>query len=468
MITVSNNYQQAINAPRRQIKAKIDVYFDGVNATPTTFTEQDIQKMTLLEELKAESNTPLGFVSSNELTIDFVNVTGDFTPSNPNGKYYQKLLPNILIKPYLGLILSDNTVEWIPLGVFWSNNWNSSSQTITTVNAYDILYNINQKDMLLIRAQENCSLYDMFKTLFDALEISNYTIDERLKQYKISLGFYEDTVGATLQAMAVAGNCYVKADRYGNIVVKSNFTNKTPVASFTDDINIMETQNPQDYTKIYSEVSTNYIMPSIQEENEIVKIDNFKIPVGTTTFDNLSFSSPVYKVTQVNLINSKYSSITAVKCGTRGIAITVNNTVADEEVTLQVIGHPIQTTALNYAVQDAEAVSKIGVKTFRISNNNFIQTLDTAKEYANSVLQYVKNPMSQYTIKTRGNMAIEVGDIITIADSVNKIPEMNVLVVRQNMVYDGGLEVDINAQIPIVPYSWVYVAPGLYEYVIKY
>ncbi|KHO62669.1 hypothetical protein THYS13_07320 [Thermoanaerobacter sp. YS13] len=468
MITVSNNYQQAINAPRRQIKAKIDVYFDGVNAPPTTFTEQDIQKMTLLEELKAESNTPFGFVSSNELTIDFINVSGDFTPSNPNGKYSQKLLPDILIKPYLGLVLANDSIEWIPLGVFWSKNWNTSSQTITTVNAYDILYNIRQKDMPIIRVQENSNLYDMFQTLFNALGISNYTIDERLKKYKISLGFYEDTVSATLQSMAVAGNCYIKADRYGNIVVNSNFTNKLPVASFTDDVNVIDTQNPQDYMKIYSEVSVNYVMPSIQEETEIARLDNFKIPVGTTTFDNLSFSSPVYKITQVNLLNSKYSSITAVKYGARGIAITVNNTVADEEVTLQVIGYPIQTTALNYAVQDAEAVSKIGVKTFRISNNNFIQTLDTAKEYANSILNFVRNPMPQYIIKTRGDMAIEAGDVITIADSVNKIPETNVVVVRQNMVYDGGLEVDISAQIPVVPYAWVYVSPGLYEYVAEY
>jgi hypothetical protein len=468
MITVSDNYQQAINAPRRQIKAKIDIYFDGIDAPPTTFTEHDIQKMTLLEELKAESNTPLGFVSSNELTIDFVNITGDFTPSNPNGKYYQKLLPNILIKPYLGLVLSDNTVEWIPLGMFWSNNWNSSSKTITTVTTYDILYNIKQKDMPLIRVQENCTLYDMFKALFDALEISNYIIDERLKQYKISLGFYEDTIGATLQAMAVAGNCYIKADRYGNIVVSSNFTNKTPVVSFTHDTNIMETQNPQDYAKIYSEISADYIIPSIQPESELLKIDNFTIPAGITTFTNIKFSSPIYKITKVTLENAVNSTITFLAYGTGGMTIVTNNAGANEVVTLHVIGQQIQTTPINYSVQDAEAINKIKIKTFSISNNNFIQTLDTVKEYSNSVLQLVKNPLSQYMIKTRGDMAIEAGDVITIADDINKVPETNVVIVRQNMLYDGGFKIEIDAQIPIIPYSWVCVSPGLYEYVAKY
>jgi hypothetical protein len=465
MISVSEAYKNAINTSARHIQPKVLIYFEGENNPPTEFYGDIIQKITLLEELKADTDNPLSLVSSNEITIDFVNISHYFTPSNINSIYYGKLLPNIMIKPYLGLEISPGTYEWIPLGVFWSSNWNNSSENIASVTGYDKIYKIGELSTPMIRAQGNTTIYDLFITFFTALGLtsSDYIIDTSLKQYKITLGWYSGTVREVLQKFAIAGNCNIITDRYGVIRVKSNFNNDNSVATLTDIQDIYETSNPQDYSSIFSVVKVNYTIPSIQLESELLKIENFKIPNGTTVFNNISFTEPVYSVSQVNLIGSVNAVITDVKYGSNSITITVNNSGQEEIATLQVIGQSITTATATYTAQDNDTINKIGIKTMEI-NNEFIQNLDNAKDYATSLLFLVKNPLAKYIIKARGNMAIEVGDIITIVDSINKIPQTNVLINRMNMEYNGSLECDINAEIPIIPFDWVYISPGLYIY----
>ena len=80
------------NSKSRKILMKIDVYFNGPTQAPTVMSVSDyLIEAEILEESGAESNWPLGSVSSNELTFSLHNKDAMFSPTNESGPYFGKI-----------------------------------------------------------------------------------------------------------------------------------------------------------------------------------------------------------------------------------------------------------------------------------------------------------------------------------------------------------------------------------------
>jgi len=94
-------------------------------------------------------------------------------------------------------------------------------------------------------------------------------------------------------------------------------------------------------------------------------------------------------------------------------------------------------------------------------NNPLIQDLNTAKSYADALLQWVKDPYVNFSLDLRGNPSLEVGDIIEVQDAVDKIGDVALVPIRITLDYDGALEAKMEARKPILPYQWTFVSPGL-------
>lgn len=452
MIPVSDACLVAINADQRFIQPKIEVYFDGDNQPPITFGEDDITGIYLLEEACAESDNPLGLVSANEITIGFDNSARIFTPTNQGSPYYGKygkLRPNILIKVWLGIEISSNTFEYIPLGVFRTGDWTAPSSTVeAVVTCYDRLYEIGQKDAPMLPVVADTTIYAMFEMLFFALGLGtgDYIIDTSLNQ-KINLGWLPNSnVQDALQVLAVAGNCSVATDRYGRIIVRSNLTGGSPVAALTDNDQIINSENPQRYLDTYSAVKVSYKMPYIKEVESLLTVENLEIPPGETVLQDVEFTvGPVVSIDQVRLLGATNSSITNVKFGAWSITIQITNTGASETVTLEVTGRAVDEIASTYTAQDSEAVAIFGQKELKI-DNSLIQSLGVAKQYATALLKYISDPYALFDLEVRGNPALEIGDTVTIEDNINKIGTVNVTPFRFEIEYDGALRAKIGAR----------------------
>jgi len=477
MIVTTAAYKTAINADERYIVPRVDVYFDGDTSDPTTFNEASITSIKFLEEAKADSDNPLGAVSANEITIGFDNSNRDFTPTNLVGAYYGKLRPNILVKEYIGVEVDSwsyvspgfvvGRYFWIPLGVFRTGDWESPSSSVeATVTCYDNLYAIGNKTVPMLPVKSNTTIYAMFESLFLALGLTTaqYNIDTSLNQ-SITIGWLPDgKVRAALQALAIAGNCNVTADRYGVIQVKNNFQAGSSVATWTDTDQIVTAENPQKYLDCYNSIKVNYKLPYVKAEASLLKVENLTVPQGGLTLEEIDFTSkPVAVVSQVKLSGAIHAAVASVQYGANTITVVITNTGVNETVTLEVTGQAVGLINSVLTKEDANLVTTWGRRQLVI-DNDLIQSADTALSYAVPLLQYLKDPSVNFSLSIRGDPAIEINDIIEIQDPTDKIGTVDIVPIRINIDYDGALSATVEARKPIVPYDWVFVSPGMVVY----
>lgn len=467
MIETSAEYKIAVYNDERRWVPKVEVYFDGDEKAPTIFEGDDIAIISSLEEEKADFDNPLGLVTANEIDVTFDNSDRKFTPTNNNSPYYSKLKPNILIKPYLGLLLPDESLEYIPLGVYRTGDWRTPSMSVeATVTAYDRLYALGELSVPMLPVAVDINIGKLFKVLFDALGLGpdEYYIDPTLNQ-RVSIGWFpQGKARDAFQTLAVAGKCSINVDRYGVIRVKNNFSAGSHVAVLTDDNQIISVENPQRYLDIYSAVRINYSIPYIKESESILKVENLKVPNGGIAFEVAFNNGPVYSVEQISLIGARNATIEEIKYGAWAVAIRIRNHGAAEVVNLEAIGRVVDKLDSTYNVQDDDAVVEFGLKELTISNY-LIQNEDVARTYGNALIQYVTDPSTNFKLSVRGDPALEVGDIIQISNDIDKIGTKNIRLSRINLDYDGGLSAGIEARKPVVPYYWCFIGPGLFAYV---
>ncbi|RJQ25521.1 MAG: hypothetical protein C4589_10995 [Peptococcaceae bacterium] len=467
MIMVSNDYKTAINADVRNIKPRVLAYFDGDGQPPIELDENTIVDIHLLEEAHAESDNPLGLVSANETTISFDNSSRDFTPTNLTSPYYDKLRPNLLIKPYLGLETSPGTFEYVPLGVFRTGDWSAPSESVeATVTGYDKLYELGNKDIPMLPVQTNTTVAGMFELLFQVLGLApdQYEIDISLNQ-PIQVGWFpKGKVRDAFQVLAIAGNCNVSANRYGVVRVKNNFKSGNAVVTLTDNDQIIIAENPQKYLDTYNKVSMIYKTPYLKKSDSLLKIDSIAIPNGGFIFQNLAFSGPVAIIDQISLVGAKNAVVESIEYGTWSITVSVSNSGPAETVSLEVFGRMIETLNSTSLIQDEYLLARWGERELKI-DNEMIQDKEVATLYAQSLLSLLKDPYMNLSLDVRGDPALEVNDIVEIQDQTDKIGIVDALPIRITLNYDGGLGGRIEARKPIAPHDWVFMSPGLYAYV---
>jgi hypothetical protein len=123
MIPTSTNYNNSIFSPIRKVYGKLIIDFS--DTIQQTYYGDDIFLIHLVETKDPTNNTlPIGQITSNQLEIKLNNSNHFFDPHNTDSPLYGLMKANCKIQAYLGLELPDQTIEWIPLGTFWSGDWN--------------------------------------------------------------------------------------------------------------------------------------------------------------------------------------------------------------------------------------------------------------------------------------------------------------------------------------------------------
>lgn len=363
--------------------------------------------------------------------------------------------PNVLIKPYLGLQVADasgnTSFEWISLGYFYSSDWEAESDSIfASVLCHDRLYALGQKDVPLIPTMQSVTRYQMFETLFRALNLGsdNYEIDVALQSDTIPIGyFYDGKVKKALSEMAEAFDCSVFCTREDKIKVLSNDTVVASALTMSDSDLINSSDMPQDFSSIYSDITIKYYHHNIGERTSILLLDELDINASGSEFINLKFTtSPVAFVDHVRVTCASDNpdiSINSVSIGTWGISISFDNSASsNQQIKLEVFGYPINTIENELTERDATAYALIGEKVLDVTNP-LIQLASDASDLINKILPIVADPKAYVECETRGDMSLEPGDTITVDDDINKIGELDIIPLRYKYRYDGGLECDI-------------------------
>jgi len=449
MITTTSDYKTNISASERNLKPKVEIYFDGEDSPPVVLGSDNIASIEYLEEAQAEGDNPLGAVSSNEIVIVLLNDDQAFNPDNPSGPYYGKLKPNVLVKPYYGLKIN-GSFEWISLGSFWTGYWDAESTTVyAEVICNDRLFLIGEEDMPLIPTMEDVSRYTLFETLFQAVGLASddYSIDTSLASDNVDVAYYPDgNVRNALNKLAEAFNCTVFVTRDNIIKVLNNQTAGSSVKTFNDTDLVISSKMPQRFDEIYSDIDLKYIHHSIGELSSLLVIENLEIGASGSTYIDLKFTTaPVAFVSHIKITEVPHVSITSFSIGTWGMDITIANDIATTQtINLEVMGYPLELVENVVTVRNATTYTLLGDKARVLSLKNYlIQNSDDATSQANLILPIVSNIRAYVECTTRGDPSIELGDVITINDVTNKIINTEIVPIRFKYRYDGGLECEI-------------------------
>ena len=432
---------------------------------------QDVVSLRPLEELSADSDTPIGLISANyvEFSLNNSNRLWDY---NNTSSPFQKITRNkFKVRPFLGVEISSGHYEYVPLGVFYVDSAQTKTNKITAAFlGYDRLYEIKDKTPPVFPAAQNITLYKLFQYLFEGIGLSLSNGDFQISKYfrqVIPWGFFagavgsdfsEETVGnvgVILKTLCEAGNAYAACDRFGKIIVRSNFKSETPECTITDTNQIFSTTNENNFANYYDAVRCRYRIPQgLGSETLLYELTDYYIPNGGGNTLEFDFENPVGQVTRIQLEGATNSSIATAKTGAVRNQITFANAGTGETVTFRIYGKELKFFNTSYDENEFGVTDPKNI--FKISNW-LIQDIVTAREYAQAFLHYVNDPARDFELKIRGDPSIEVGDIIQQTDNTNDIDE-TVQVMRQEITWNGFLNCQMKTRKAIANTQWAWSA----------
>lgn len=172
-----------------------------------TYEGDDVVSLNLLEEREiADGSLPIGNISANELDIELQNIrivrnnisyVDPFSWENSASLWNNVLKKNRRIVASLGLVLPDDSVEYIKLGTFWSGDWNTSERSATVqTSARDRMELLNKAEYYKSTVQENVTLYALMQTVLTSaltdIPMSDlvWDISTELQSYIVPYGYF--------------------------------------------------------------------------------------------------------------------------------------------------------------------------------------------------------------------------------------------------------------------------------------
>jgi hypothetical protein len=415
MLDNSKDYQSAIYAPSRRIDARVTFTQGG---TSNVYDDNYITQVTLVEEMSTLNDS----IASDELQVTLDNTGGIFdflNSSNMNQIIAQR--PSIKLEfgletPITGswssiqnsswgdisttawdsdtLVELSTVIEWVSMGTYYLDAWKNDVGAVTvTLIGHDNFTMLDNISYGSAGYMANQTLYDIAVDVFSNAGITNYNIDDSLKNYTTTTGFKEAvTSRVALQHIGIAGMAAVYQDRDGVMQIK-------PFASIDSGGNYSTYPGTGIYsgfdpynTGLYSQINDGNGMRRLD-------IDNM------WTVPEISLDKSIYQVS-VNV----YSS----------------NSVSNP--------HIVNNTSI--AGQNGES--------FTI-DNPLINTTDRADKVANWFIQE-SNFNVVYKSNWRGNPILENGDICIISNGIDLTYSKNARLYKTEWQYAGYLSCQTEAR----------------------
>jgi len=194
-----------------------------------TYEGDDIVKLSLLEESEVQDGSlPIGNISCNEIDLELQNIWQNRFGSiiydpyllwNDNSPYRTLLKKNRRIDAWIGAKLADDSIEYVPIGSFWTGDWKSSNKsTVVSVTARDRMELLRNAQFSTSSVYANTDLYDLAEIVLNDAKINIpmhdllWNIDDRLHDYEIGYAYFpKKNYMETLKDICVAclGTCYI-------------------------------------------------------------------------------------------------------------------------------------------------------------------------------------------------------------------------------------------------------------------
>lgn len=438
---------EAYNMHQRQITAKIEMYIDGEHKPPIILDRHLITSFDVLEECKADAQSPLGSVSSNELNISLMNINDIFNPNNIKGPYYGKLMPKIKIKPFVGIYIYNEThkdgyVLWDDLGTYYTGDWLPSYASLdVALTCYDRFFFDSGLSLVGFSAQVGVTLEEYINSLFSYLNLDLPIIDEELKTIRINAaGFVGDTFGQTLQEISKATGCFIYIDRYNNYVFRIPFNTTDFHHTVTDSNQLYEIDAPVRYLDAFSVVILGINEPVLEENVELTNLSKVKID-GSYAKYNIKLNEGLAVSARVSIEDTNGAPIEGATGSVELIDPYRVNVFAEglaEDANIKVLGNRYidSINEINYINNTIYQV--VGENTINLSSS-LLQDDTHAKEYMFRLFNQLCNPRQKMSLVIKGMPSIVLSEKVQVTDANSKVNE-KMFVYRNSITFDGGLE----------------------------
>lgn len=420
--------------PGRQ--AKILEFFPQLQET---YEGKDLIGINLVEEREFSTGTlPIGNISANEITIKVSNLDRRFDPDNVDSPLYGLVTLNKKVQAWIGAELTDGSIEYVPLGTYFTNEWDvPEDDIVATVTARDRL-DILKGTTFNGPVYQNVTLYQM---AFEVLNSTgfDYYIDEELKSYLIPNAYLNDDHRECIRLISEAcgGVCYVSRNDLIRIEGPSFLESQNVVRHTITSSRYISKHNPTSRASLanYITVTTQPLVANAEAE-EVYSSETQSISANSTIMINIEYSrKPVIEPVTI-LEDATYTVIKNINYYAWGADITVSST-HDDTFTIKVSGKVLSVqNPQPIEVHDDLSIRRYGKSEYNFKKNQLIQTADMAKAIASKTLVQSKNIRPDLELNWPGNPALELGDLIAITDRYQNVPFW---VISQQLDWDGGL-----------------------------
>ena len=426
--------------------AKIIEFFTSIREVYET---GDLVSIRLLEEREAsQGSLPVGNISSNEITLALNNEDKKFDVDNEQSPLKNLLKPNRRIQVWLGAETSDGE-EWVPLGTFWSLDWDSPDDTLeATVTARDRMELLRKGTYQTSQVQQNKSLYQLAEAVLQdaGLTSDEYIIDTDLQNIIIPYAWINPVSHReALRRIAEAGLAAAFQNRDGKIQIESFLiTGDEPVLEITEDDYFPPLRAPSRQDQVANEiiVDTQPLRPATTSEEVYRSNEPMTIPASTTKTITAFYNKTPVIDAAASLDNSPAGvNITEAAYYGWGATVKIYNTnMTDAQVTLVIQGKPLTVQNKERATaRDETSITENGVLRFEFPANPLVQKLDQAQAIADALLASVKDPRRDIEVDWRGNPALLLGDRVTVKGK-------DYHVIRQEISWAGYMQAKLTGR----------------------
>jgi hypothetical protein len=435
-----------------------------------TFTGSNIVSIDVLEEIESDAGSPFGVMSCNELTVELQNisVTKDsilykdpFLPENTDSYLNGSMTQNARFSPSLGFKLQSGTTELVPMGVFWTTEWNASqTESTATIIARDrleilrnnvfkqveVLVGYTLKELaeyIFLDAKINIPLNDLEWSISEELDNVNYTV---AYTWFGEISYFEAIYKI---CQACLGRAY--SNRYGVIILETYASDESSSPVFTINQFFKQSRSMQQL-KNYIEVPVTPLLLS-EEATDIYTSELISVTPGDTTIERTvtwdddavlehEIAFPIMVGVTMDLTHYEYTPSSAILTFTKtsGTEGTFKFKISGKTLYQDSSIEPI-------IAQNTESISKYNKQIHKVSENFLISTQNQATDIANSMLTFLSNPRRDIVTTVQGNPCTEIGDIASI-NVYNKSGKYETCrTVRQQFkVDDSGLTCSITSK----------------------
>lgn len=171
----------------------------------------------LLEyELERQTNITDEEIPISQLQIKVDNLSKEFNIVNPSG-VYEFLQSKQLLKTKLGVYLEDGTIEYVTMGNYYLNDWQTDGNT-ATLTANDKLSFITQS--YSVPSATTKTLKNWAITLLTQVGYTDYDIDDSLDSISVTTQFDSIDIKKLLKDIAIASQTMLYVDTDDKVVFK--------------------------------------------------------------------------------------------------------------------------------------------------------------------------------------------------------------------------------------------------------